>query len=38
MPKVINLRGRTPRVVPEATVYIGGRVKRSGWDLQATNG
>jgi hypothetical protein len=36
MPKVINLRGRTPRVVPEEAVYIGGRVKRSGWDLQAT--
>jgi hypothetical protein len=33
MPKVINLRGRAPRVVPEGAVYVGGRIKRGGWDL-----
>jgi hypothetical protein len=36
MRKVINLRGRTPRIVLEGAVYIGGRVKRGGWDLQAS--
>jgi hypothetical protein len=36
MPKVLNLRGRKSRVVPEGAVYIGGRVKRGGWNLPAS--
>jgi hypothetical protein len=30
MPKVLSLRGRKPRVIPEGAVYVGDRVKRWG--------
>jgi hypothetical protein len=33
MPKVVNLRGRKPRVVHEGEEYIGHRLKRGGWNL-----
>jgi hypothetical protein len=32
-PKVVNLKGRKPQVVPEGAVYIGHRLTRGGWKL-----
>jgi hypothetical protein len=36
MAKVLSLRGRWPRVVPEGAVHIGDRLKRGGWNLPAS--
>jgi Domain of unknown function (DUF4326) len=36
MPKVINLRGRKPKVVPKGAVHIGGRMYRGGWRLDGS--
>jgi hypothetical protein len=33
MPKVVSLKGRKPRVVPEGAVYIGHRWNLGGWNL-----